>query len=190
METITISKAEYEEFVALKAQVAHLERQVEYLLGQMRLSRHRQFGSSSEKSEYDGEQLNLFNEAEVFAAPESPEPELVEVEKHSQKRTRLTTDKLPDDLPVEIVEHVRLTYSCRHCEQTDITVPMIKATVPKPVIAGNFATPEAVAHTVTQKFVMGTPLYRQEQEWKRQGIPLSRQTMSNRLSQAYLCTGS
>lgn len=230
METVTISKAEYEEFVASKAQVAHLERQVEYLLGQMRLSRHRQFGSSSEKSEYDGEQLNLFNEAEVFAAPESPEPELVEVEKHSRKRTRLTTDKLPDDLPVEIVEHslpdteqvcpdcdhalhvmrretvrrelviipaqvkirehVRLTYSCRHCEQTDITVPMIKATVPKPVIAGNFATPEAVAHTVTQKFVMGTPLYRQEQEWKRQGIPLSRQTMSNRLSQAYLCTGS
>jgi len=26
---------------------------------------------------------------------------------------------------------------------------------------------------------MGSPLYRQEQEWKHQGIPLSRQTMSN-----------
>lgn len=32
---------------------------------------------------------------------------------------------------------------------------------------------------MTQKFVMHTPLYRQEQEWRRQGIQISRQTMSN-----------
>ena len=32
---------------------------------------------------------------------------------------------------------------------------------------------------MTQKFVMGCPLYRQEQEISRQGIQLSRQTMSN-----------
>ena len=32
---------------------------------------------------------------------------------------------------------------------------------------------------MTQKFVMGSPLYRQEQELSRQRIPLSRQTMSN-----------
>ncbi|EJX02615.1 transposase IS66 [gut metagenome] len=42
---------------------------------------------------------------------------------------------------------------------------------------------------MTQKFVMGSPLYRQEQELKRQGIPLSRQTMSNwilKASEIYL----
>ena len=32
---------------------------------------------------------------------------------------------------------------------------------------------------MTQKFVMGSPLYRQEQELNRKGISLSRQTMSN-----------
>ena len=32
---------------------------------------------------------------------------------------------------------------------------------------------------MTQKFVMASPLYRQEQELSRQGISLSRQTMSN-----------
>ena len=32
---------------------------------------------------------------------------------------------------------------------------------------------------MTQKFVMGSPLYRQEQALRRQGISLSRQTMSN-----------
>lgn len=59
-----MTKAEYDALIADKA---HLERQVKYLLDQMRLSRHRQFGASSEKSEYDAAQLNLFNEAEVFA---------------------------------------------------------------------------------------------------------------------------
>ena len=49
----------------------------------------------------------------------------------------------------------------------------------KNIIPGSFATPEAIAHIMTQKFVMGSPLYRQEQEINRQGIQLSRQTMSN-----------
>ena len=71
METVTITKAEYDRLVG---EQARLERQVEYLLEQMRLARHRQFGTSSEKSEYDLAQLNLFNEAEVMAAPEQPEP--------------------------------------------------------------------------------------------------------------------
>ena len=113
METVTISKVEYESLIAEKA---HLERQVDYLLEQMRLARHRQFGSSSEKSEYDAEQLNLFNEAEIFATPEAVEPELVEVEKHYRKRTRLTPDKFPDDIPVAIVEH-ELPESEQSCPQ-------------------------------------------------------------------------
>lgn len=56
---------------------------------------------------------------------------------------------------------------------------MAKAWLPEPVIKGGFASPEAVAHIMAQKFVMGVPLYRQEQELLRSGILLSRQTMSN-----------
>lgn len=78
-----------------------------------------------------------------------------------------------------IVEHVRYAYACRNCERTDVSVPVVKAPMPAAVIKGSFATPEAVAHIMTQKFVMGVPLYRQEQDWKRQGILLSRQTMAN-----------
>ena len=215
METVTITKAEYDRLVG---EQARLERQVEYLLEQMRLARHRQFGTSSEKSEYDLAQLNLFNEAEVMAAPKQPEPELVEVEKHYRKRTRLTTDKLPEDLPVEVIdyelpetehvceecggklhvmsrdvrrelvivpaqakirEHRRAVYSCRCCETMNDHVPVRRAEMPKPVIAGSFASPEAVAHIMNQKFVMGVPLYRQEQEFQRGDLWLSRQTMSN-----------
>ena len=215
METVTITKAEYDSLVGERAR---LERQVEYLLEQMRLSRHRQFGTSSEKSEYDNAQLNLFNEVEVMAAPEMPEPELVKVEKHYRKRSRLTADKLPEDLPVEVIEHTlpeseqvccecgcglhvmgheirrelkiipaqasivehrRAVYSCRCCEATNDHVPIRKAEAPKPVIPGSFASPEAVAHIMSQKFVMSVPLYRQEQEYLRSDLLLSRQTMSN-----------
>jgi hypothetical protein len=55
----------------------------------------------------------------------------------------------------------------------------VKAEMPEPVIKGSFASAEAVAHIMTQKFVMSVPLYRQEQEWNRNGVMLSRQTMSN-----------
>ena len=89
----------------LKTKIAELEALVKYYEGQFRLAKHRQFGASSEKSEYDFGQLSIFNEAELFASASVPEPELAEVEKHYRKRTRLTTDKLPEDLPVEIAEH-------------------------------------------------------------------------------------
>ena len=44
--------------------------------------------------------------------------------------------------------------------------------------------PEAIVQIMTHKFIMGCPLYRQEQELKRMGIPLSHQTMSNRVLNA------
>ena len=93
------------EIAALKARISELERLLKYYEEQLRISKHRQFGASSEKSEYDPVQLSIFNEAELFADENVPEPELVEVEKHYRKRTRLTTDKLPEDLPVEVIEH-------------------------------------------------------------------------------------
>jgi len=83
-----------------------------------------------------------------------------------------------------IVEHVRNVYACRDCEKDECGVPIVKAPVANPVIKGGFASPEAVAHIATQKFVTAVPLYRQEQEWTRLGIELSRQTMSNWLIKA------
>ena len=56
--------------------------------------------------------------------------------------------------------------------------------MPEPVIKGGFASPETIAHIAVQKFMMASPLYRQEQEWKQKGILLSRQTMSNWLLKA------
>ena len=232
VDTITISKTEYDDLIAkvcendtLKSDIAELSSKVEWLMEQFRLAQHRRFGASSEKSECaQAEQLNFFNEAEITSDILVPEPELVEIEKHFRKRKNMVNDKLPEDLPVEIVEHdlpadeqvcpecdgnlhvmgcetlrrelklipakavivehVRKVYACRHCEKDECGVPIVKAAVLSPVIKGGFASAEAVAHIATQKFVMAVPLYRQEQEWNRHGINLSRQTMSNWLIKA------
>ena len=78
-----------------------------------------------------------------------------------------------------VEQHVYYTYACRNCNKENIETPVVKAPREKNIIPGSFATPEAIAHIMTQKFVMGSPLYRQEQEINRKGINLSRQTMSN-----------
>ena len=219
-----ISNAELiTENAVLKSKILKLETLVKYYEEQFRLSKHRQFGASSEKSQYDFKQLSLFNEAEVTADVNVPEPELVEIEKYYRKKTRLINDRLPENLPVEvvehdlpvseqvcpecsgdlhvmgcekrrelkiipaqamIVEHVRKIYACRDCEKDECGVPIIKAPIDEPVIKGSFAAPESIAYIMTQKFVMGSPLYRQEQDWNRNGIQLSRQTMSNWLIKA------
>lgn len=80
---------------------------------------------------------------------------------------------------VEVTEHVQLIYSCRSCEKTADHVLVVKANLPNPVIKGSIASPSAVSYIMTEKFVKGTPIYRQEQDYKRNGIELSRQTMSN-----------
>ena len=55
-----------------------------------------------------------------------------------------------------IQEDVYYTYACKQCEAET-----------------------AVAHIMTQKHVMYSPLYHLEQEFQRQGLKLSRQTMAN-----------
>lgn len=63
-EMVSISRAEYESMQA----------QIQWLMEQLRLSRRKQFGSSSEKSTDEGmEQLSLlFDEAEVYTARKAP----------------------------------------------------------------------------------------------------------------------
>ena len=72
---------------------------------------------------------------------------------------------------VRAVEHVQTVYSCRNCENKsdgETTVPMIKAPVPAPLIAGSgIASPSLVASILSNKYVLALPLSRQEQEFAR-----------------------
>lgn len=98
---------------------------------------------------------------------------MVEIGKEVRRRLKIVPAQ------VLILEDWYYTYACQRCSKGNTETPIAKVAKEPNFIPGSFATPETVAHLMTQKFVMGSPLYRQEQEMKRQGIPLSRQTMSN-----------
>lgn len=78
-----------------------------------------------------------------------------------------------------IVRNIRYSYGCRDCEQNDISSSIVKANVPNSPIKKSFASPEIIAYIMSQKYVLDIPLYRQEQDFKRRNIHLSRQTMCN-----------
>jgi transposase len=80
---------------------------------------------------------------------------------------------------VKVVRHVRQVYACRRCEREDIQTPIVTAPMPKPVYPGSLASPSSLAYVISQKYVDGLPLYRQEQQFARLGYTLSRQTMAN-----------
>ena len=87
-------------------------------------------------------------------------------------------------IPAKVVikEDIYYSYACKSCNETadeGNETPIVKAPREKNIIPGSFATEDTIAHIMTQKFVMGSPLYRQEQELRRWGIRLSRQTLSN-----------
>ena len=114
-EMVTISRAEYEKFqgqeqqlLALNERLAEMEQRIEGLMEALRLANHQRFGASSEKSgETLMEQLSfLFNEAEVFAAADE-EKEATEVAAHKRRKKNndYTMDSIPEDLPVERIEH-------------------------------------------------------------------------------------
>lgn len=199
----------------LESQVKMLENKIAWLMEQITLSKHKKFGASSEKSQYD--QFSLFDEVETEADVSVKEPELEEINYKRKKRVGKKAEML-EDLEVEVVEyylpeheqscpecsnalhimgknirkelkiipaqarvveHVQYIYACRHCETHSDVTPIIKAEVPQPVIKGSIASPSTVAYIMSQKYVNAMPLYRQEKEFERLGIGISRQTMAN-----------
>jgi len=175
-ETITISRAEYD---AKEAQIAELKSQNEWLMEQLRLLKKKQSGSVKD------------------VAPDNIPVEVVEHRLSEEERVCPQCGEVMREIGTEVRETLKLipakailrrdvyyTYACENCEKNDISTPIVKAPKEPAVIPGSFASPEAIAHIMTQKFVMASPLYRQEQEWARQGLKLSRQTMSNWVLQA------
>lgn len=89
---------------------------------------------------------------------------------------------------LQIVRYVRMAYECPRCKHTEH--PFIKkALAPTSLMNHSLASPSSVANVMYQKYVNSVPLYRQEKDWERMGISLSRATMANwviRCSQDYL----
>jgi transposase len=71
-----------------------------------------------------------------------------------------------------IVEHVRCTYACPHCEGQVITTAK-----PAQPIERGLPGPGLMAHVITEKYADHIPLYRQERRLARAGVELSRSTL-------------
>lgn len=101
-----------EENALQKQQIAELSAKLDWFIEQFRLSQHRQFGRSSEQT--TPEQVSLFNEAEVEAKPDAPEPTVEEITYKRRKRQG-QREEMFKDLPVETIEY-RLSEEERVCD--------------------------------------------------------------------------
>jgi transposase len=89
-------------------------------------------------------------------------------------------------IPAKFIVHEDhyMTYACKNCtgEETEAEIgktQILKTPRIPSVYPGSNCSPAAAAYLMTQKYVMGSPLYRMEMDFNRSGYPLSRQTMSN-----------
>jgi transposase len=107
----------------LESKVDQMQNQIDQLTELLIKMNRDMFGSSSEKAKYilsdEYLQESIFNEAEVYADEDAPEP--VIVEKHTRKPKR-TKEELAKDLPVkktiiDIPEDERI---CDVCESDDL----------------------------------------------------------------------
>lgn len=89
---------------------------------------------------------------------------------------------------VEVERHIRYKYACKHCEGTESEGihPSVRIALPEPtVIPKSFATPGLLAHILTAKFDDALPFYRQEKQFARIGVELSRTTMCRWAEKVY-----
>ena len=74
---------------------------------------------------------------------------------------------------LRVIRNIRPKYACP-CFRSGVAI----APVPAQLLPKSLATPALLAHIATAKFVDGLPLYRQEAQFERLGVPLGRATMA------------
>jgi transposase len=82
---------------------------------------------------------------------------------------------------VRVRRHVRPKYACRVCEGSgDEEKPAVRiAPAVKQLLPKSIASPALMAYMLVSKFCDALPFYRQERQFQRMGVDLSRQDMAN-----------
>lgn len=75
---------------------------------------------------------------------------------------------------VRVLQHVKLKYGCRGCEEGITTAKASKQPIP-----GSIASPGTLAYVVTAKYCDALPLYRQSAIFGRLGVDIGRSTLSH-----------
>lgn len=93
-------------------------------------------------------------------------------------------------IPAQLKRHVHYqhAYKCVDCSIQGAGDKIIKAPVPKAPMDNSLGSASIIAQSIHQKFELKVPAYRQEEDWQRIGLPITRQQMTNwhiRVSQYY-----
>ena len=143
------------------------------------------------KKRSQAEMLNHLPEEEVLL--ELPEEQLIcgkcggKMKPIGKKFLRHEMQIIPKQ--VKLLAYYAVTYACDNCEKATGFAHIASVKPPVPLMKHSLASPSTVAYIMTQKYVDGLPLARQEKIWAREGISLSRATMANwviRCSQTWL----
>jgi len=79
-----------------------------------------------------------------------------------------------------VIRHIRPKYACRQCEGSESDKGAVQiAPPPVQLLPKTIATAGLIAAVVVEKFADGLPLYRQAARFSREGIEISRGTLSN-----------
>ena len=81
---------------------------------------------------------------------------------------------------IQVIKHVRPKYACKKCEGLETEGPtVVIAPMPEQVIPKCIGTAGLIAYVLVGKFVDALPFYRQEKQFLRIGVEISRATMCN-----------
>ena len=133
------------------------------------------------KKRSQAEMLNHLPEEEVLL--EVPEDQLVcskcggKMKPIGKKFLRHEMQIIPKQ--TKLLAYYAVTYACDSCEKNTGFAHIISVKPPVPLMKHSLASPSTVAYIMTQKYVDGLPLARQEKIWAREGVSLSRATMAN-----------
>jgi len=79
---------------------------------------------------------------------------------------------------VEVIKHIQHQYTCKHCG-TKEHPKFFHGAHPKKLITASPATPELIASTVVDKYMMHIPLNRQEMMYAQMSLPINRAKLSD-----------
>ena len=103
-------------------------------------------------------------------------------------REYIRTELVMERAKLKVVKHYRKVYANREWEMEYGDADLYKPDMPASLLKHSYVSPSVATDVMVKKYADGLPLYRQEQQWKRQGVPLRRGTMANwmiQLSQKY-----
>ena len=79
---------------------------------------------------------------------------------------------------IQVIRNIRLKYACKNCEGVESNGPTVAiALMPEQLIPKCIGTPGLIAFVLAAKFVDALPFYRQEKQFLRIGVKISRATM-------------